>query len=186
MAKKVKVTVKKGDTLSAIAKANNTTVAKIAAANPQITNVNKISVNQKITLPPATTTKPKSSTPIVTMGANTSGQFAGPIPTGTTRTATGYEAVPTSVDAIRNALTKLTSGGVLTDAERILLGMTPVKSSPDKIDAPDEMTMMHLMMTMMHLMMTMMHLMMTMMHLMMTIKELSRRLKKSTMQNNVL
>jgi murein DD-endopeptidase MepM/ murein hydrolase activator NlpD len=137
MAKKVKVTVKKGDTLSAIAKANNTTVAKIAAANPQITNVNKISVNQKITLPPATTTKPKSSTPIVTMGANTSGQFAGPIPTGTTRTATGYEAVPTSVDAIRNALTKLTSGGVLTDAERILLGMTPVKSSPDKIDAPD-------------------------------------------------
>jgi murein DD-endopeptidase MepM/ murein hydrolase activator NlpD len=138
MAKKVKVTVKKGDTLSAIAKANNTTVAKIAAANPQITNVNKISVNQKITLPPATTTKPKSSTPIVTMGANTSGQFAGPIPTGTTRTATGYEAVPTSVDAIRNALTKLTSGGVLTDAERILLGMTPVKSSPDKIDAPDE------------------------------------------------
>jgi murein DD-endopeptidase MepM/ murein hydrolase activator NlpD len=138
MAKKVKVTVKKGDTLSAIAKANNTTVAKIAAANPQITNVNKISVNQKITLPPATTTKPKSSTPIVTMGANTSGQFAGPIPTGTTRTATGYEAVPTSVDAIRNALTKLTSGGVLTDAERILLGMTPVKSSPDKIDAPDD------------------------------------------------
>jgi murein DD-endopeptidase MepM/ murein hydrolase activator NlpD len=138
MAKKVKVTVKKGDTLSAIAKANNTTVAKIAAANPQITNVNKISVNQKITLPPATTTKPKSSTPIVTMGANTSGQFAGPIPTGTTRTATGYEAVPTSVDATRSALAKLTSGGVLTDAERILLGMTPVKSSPDKIDAPDE------------------------------------------------
>ena len=138
MAKKVKVTVKKGDTLSAIANANNTTVAKIAAANPQITNVNKISVNQKITLPPATTTKPKSSTPIVTMGANTSGQFAGPIPTGTTRTATGYEAVPTSVDATRNALTKLTSGRVLTDAERILLGMTPVKSSPDKIDAPDE------------------------------------------------
>ena len=39
-----KVTVKKGDTLSAIAKANNTTVAKIAAANPQITNVNKINV----------------------------------------------------------------------------------------------------------------------------------------------
>ena len=106
-----KVTVKKGDTLSAIAKANNTTVAKIAAANPQITNVNKISVNQKITLPPATTTTPKPSaptsgavsnfTPTVTMGANTSGQFVGPIPTGTTRTATGYESVPTSVDATR-------------------------------------------------------------------------------------
>jgi LysM repeat protein len=91
MAKKVKVTVKKGDTLSAIAKANNTTVAKIAAANPQITNVNKISVNQKITLPPATTTKPKSSTPIVTMGAILVVSLLGPIPTGTTRTATGYE-----------------------------------------------------------------------------------------------
>lgn len=134
-----KVTVQKGDTLSAIAKANNTTVAKIAAANPQITNVNKISVNQKITLPPATTTTPKPSaptsgvvpnfTPTVTMGANTSGKFVGPIPTGTTRTATGYEAVPTSVDATRSALAKLTSGGVLTDAERALLSMAPSGSA---------------------------------------------------------
>jgi LysM repeat protein len=146
-----KVTVKKGDTLSAIAKANNTTVAKIAAANPQITNVNKISVNQKITLPPATTTKPKPSaptsgvvpnfTPTVTMGANTSGQFVGPIPTGTTRTATGYETVPAPVDATRSALTKLTSGSVLTDAERALLGMSPInpqtKDTKDTKDTTD-------------------------------------------------
>jgi hypothetical protein len=48
------------------------------------------------------------------------------------------KTVPTSVDATRSALAKLTSGGVLTDAERILLGMAPVKSSSDKIDAPDE------------------------------------------------
>lgn len=55
-----KVTVKKGDTLSAIAKANNTTVAKIAAANPQIANVNKINVGQKITIPTATAVKDTS------------------------------------------------------------------------------------------------------------------------------
>jgi murein DD-endopeptidase MepM/ murein hydrolase activator NlpD len=61
-----KVTVSKGDTLSAIAKANNTTVAKIAAANPQITNVNKINVGQKITIPTAVTPKAPVPTPIVT------------------------------------------------------------------------------------------------------------------------
>lgn len=33
---------------------------------------------------------PGNITPLVTMGANTSGLFVGPIPTGTTRTATGY------------------------------------------------------------------------------------------------
>lgn len=33
-------------------------------------------------------------TPTVTMGANTSGLFVGPIPTGTTRTATGYTTTP--------------------------------------------------------------------------------------------
>ena len=56
----IKVTVAKGDTLSAIAKANKTTVAKIAAANPQITNVNKINVGQKITIPTAAPVKPVS------------------------------------------------------------------------------------------------------------------------------
>jgi hypothetical protein len=52
-APKTTVTVKAGDTLSAIAKANNTTVAKIAAANPQITNVNVIKPKQVINLPAA-------------------------------------------------------------------------------------------------------------------------------------
>jgi len=60
------VTVKKGDTLSAIAKANKTTVAAIAKANPQIKNVNVIRVGQKVTLPtaakPATPAKPKTPT----------------------------------------------------------------------------------------------------------------------------
>jgi LysM repeat protein len=59
------VTVKKGDTLSAIAKANKTTVAAIAKANPSIKNVNVIRVGQKVVIPgvtSATTTKPTTST----------------------------------------------------------------------------------------------------------------------------
>ncbi len=58
------VTVKKGDTLSAIAKANKTTVAAIAKANPSIKNVNVIKVGQKVIIPgatSATTTKPTTS-----------------------------------------------------------------------------------------------------------------------------
>lgn len=58
------VTVKKGDTLSAIAKANNTTVAAIAKANPSIKNVNVIKVGQKVVIPgatSATTTNPTTS-----------------------------------------------------------------------------------------------------------------------------
>jgi LysM repeat protein len=44
-------TVKKGDTLSAIANKNNTTVKKIVAANPKITNPNLIYSGTKITIP---------------------------------------------------------------------------------------------------------------------------------------
>jgi hypothetical protein len=144
MAKKVKVTVKKGDTLSAIAKAastpgNKVTVADIVKANPEITNPNKIRVDQKITLPAAkktTTTKaptsgalPETFVPTITTPIIQPGQtgFVGPIP-GSTQVYSGDfgdETVPTSFDATRSALAKLTSGGVLTDAERALLGMAP-------------------------------------------------------------
>lgn len=51
------VTVKKGDTLSAIAKANKTTVAAIAKANPSIKNVNVIKPGQKFVIPGATPAK---------------------------------------------------------------------------------------------------------------------------------
>src|SRR5690349_15017567 len=50
--------VKSGDTLSAIASRNDTTVQAILAANPQIKNANSIYVGQKINLPAA-----KPSTP---------------------------------------------------------------------------------------------------------------------------
>lgn len=45
------VTVKKGDTLSAIAKAAGTTVKAIQSANPQITNANLIKPGQVFTIP---------------------------------------------------------------------------------------------------------------------------------------
>jgi len=61
MAEKI-VPVKKGDTLSAIAKANKTSVAAIAAANPNITNLNKISIGQKIVVPVTTPTKTSTNT----------------------------------------------------------------------------------------------------------------------------
>jgi murein DD-endopeptidase MepM/ murein hydrolase activator NlpD len=51
------VTVKQGDTISAIAKANKTTVAAIAKANPSIKNVNVIKVGQKVVVPGATPAK---------------------------------------------------------------------------------------------------------------------------------
>jgi LysM repeat protein len=107
--------VKKGDTLSGIAAANNTTVAKIVAANPQITNPNLIKPGQVITIPAAKATTPTVNTttlagiaaasnavpnftPTVTMGANTSGVFVGPIPVGTTRTSTGYTTTTTTTN----------------------------------------------------------------------------------------
>jgi LysM repeat protein len=62
MAQPTKVTVKKGDTVSAIAKASGVSVAAVAAANPQITNLNKINVGQKIIIPTVTPTKTSTNT----------------------------------------------------------------------------------------------------------------------------
>ena len=45
------IKVKKGDTLSSLAKKNKTSVAAIAAANPEITNVNQINVGQDLVIP---------------------------------------------------------------------------------------------------------------------------------------
>ena len=45
------VKVKKGDSLSKIAEDNNTSVAAIVAANPEITNVNNINVGQDLVVP---------------------------------------------------------------------------------------------------------------------------------------
>ena len=72
MAQPTKVTVKKGDTVSAIAKASGVSVAAVAAANPQIKNLSQINVGQKIVIPTVTPTKTSGNTYAggVTGGAN--------------------------------------------------------------------------------------------------------------------
>jgi len=83
------VRAQSGDSLSAIAKANNLTLSEIKALNPNIVNDAKynggktIFSNTKINIAPASSDK-------ITMGNPNNGMFIGPIPTGTTRTATGY------------------------------------------------------------------------------------------------
>ena len=66
------VKVKSGDTLSAIAAKNNVSVAAIAAANPQISNLNLIRPGQIVTIPTVTANKTSSNTYAggVTGGAN--------------------------------------------------------------------------------------------------------------------
>lgn len=78
MAENKKVTVKSGDTLSSIAKANNTTVSKILAANPVLKTNPKynggstIFSGTKISIPTAT-----SKTGSAGMGAVGRGEYAG-------------------------------------------------------------------------------------------------------------
>ena len=108
-----KVPVKSGDTLSAIAKANDTTVAKILADPRNATIAARVEAGttpifsgSSVAIPPKTATKPAAAAPTsgvvpnfipyITPGNPTNGQFIGPIPTGTTRTATGYETTPTN------------------------------------------------------------------------------------------
>lgn len=96
------VTVKKGDTLSAIAKANKTTVAAIAKANPQITNVNLIRPGQKITIPTAAAT----SKPTVTTTTGTTVTTSGTKTSTSTTTNTNApisSTVPTTKDTLSMA-----------------------------------------------------------------------------------
>lgn len=67
----IKVEVERGDTLSSIAKENNTTVKAILAANPKFTEDpkykggNTIFAGTKVIIPPTVSTPPKSTTPVV-------------------------------------------------------------------------------------------------------------------------
>lgn len=98
--------VKPGDTLSAIARRNNTTVAQLLAINPALSsdpkynNGNVIFSGTKISLP---------------------GQTAADAATGTPSM---------NLDPATLALRKLTSGQTLNDAERTLLGMGPAATTP--------------------------------------------------------
>lgn len=68
-------TVKKGDWLSSIANANNTTVDELVKLNPNITNPNRIFPGQKIVLPQT------SSTPTARTNAQANGLGEQPVPT---------------------------------------------------------------------------------------------------------
>ena len=105
-----KVPVTSGQTLAQFAKANNTTVAAIIADPRNATIAARVAAGTTpvfngttIAVPVASakTTAPTSGvvpnfTPTITPAPNTSGMFVGPIPTGTTRTTSGY--VPTVVN----------------------------------------------------------------------------------------
>jgi murein DD-endopeptidase MepM/ murein hydrolase activator NlpD len=97
--------VKKGDTISAIAAANKVSVAAIAAANPQITNLNKISVGQTINIPNVSTTK--TSTNI----------YAGGVTGGTNPFAAGSGVDTTTLAGINAAsgFTTTPSSGIEVD-----------------------------------------------------------------------
>lgn len=91
------VTVKKGDTLSAIAKANKTTVAAIAKANPQITNVNLIKPGQKVTIPGTTTASTSKATSTTTSKTTSS-------TSGTSVTSTTSPVISSTTPMVRDTL----------------------------------------------------------------------------------
>jgi LysM repeat protein len=110
--------VKKGDTISAIAAKAKVSVAAIAAANPQIKNLNKISVGQTINIPKVDTTV-KTSTKT----------YAGGLTGGSNPFATGSTASQATKDKLAGAAgftptTKVTGG---TDG-----GTPPPPPPPDE------------------------------------------------------
>jgi LysM repeat protein len=102
------VKVKSGDTLSAIAKANNTTVSAIVAANPQITNPNLIKPGQVFTVPSAT-----------------------PAPSGVnTNTLAGIAAASsTNASTLQQLQQKVESWGYKIDPNTGLYNTTPTSSA---------------------------------------------------------
>ena len=83
-------TIKKGDTLSGIAKANKTTVKKIMDANPSITNPNLIRAGATLVIPGKTVSTPPA-------GGSTSGSTASnPVTSTTTSVSPGSTSVVNS------------------------------------------------------------------------------------------
>ena len=71
-------TIQKGDTLSEIAKANNTTVADLQAANPSITNPNLIYAGSTINIPDAAASTPSTTTEAPAQTSPTTGTSTAP------------------------------------------------------------------------------------------------------------
>jgi len=103
--------VKKGDTISGIAAKAGVSVAAIAAANPEITNLNKITVGQTINIPKVATTPTSNKT------------YAGGITGGTNPFSTGSGVDTTTIAGINKAsgftpkpVTNLGDGPVTVDS----------------------------------------------------------------------
>ncbi len=110
-----KVRVQSGQTLSAIAKANNTTVAALREANPKLTENPKYNNGNTLF----------SGTTIVIPAAKPAAPAAPAAPQVTT-------------DAASEALRRLTGGQTLTESDRILLGLgtpSPQAGSSTTVDA---------------------------------------------------
>lgn len=92
----IKVEVERGDTLSSIAKENNTTVKAILAANPKFTEDpkykggNTIFAGTKVIIPPKVSTPPKSTTPVV--------EVPKPVPKGAVEEKNETPLVPATVE----------------------------------------------------------------------------------------
>ena len=147
-------TIKKGDTLSAIAKANNTTVAKIVAANPSITNPNVIRAGAKIEIPgkttattstttsaaPATPPAGPSGQPVVSSGISTAaGTKTDTLSMSQLQKQFGIAAAVIGADSsLKSALDKILGvggGPMITDPalqEQIVKGTSWYRSQTDK------------------------------------------------------
>jgi murein DD-endopeptidase MepM/ murein hydrolase activator NlpD len=152
-------TIKKGDTLSGIAKANKTTVQKIMDANPSITNPNVIRAGAKINIPtaaaptaPATPAAPPApgtstttsvapgSTTVVTSGVSSTGatQMDKFSPAQLASKFGVAAAVINSDKSLQDALNKILgldgSGTMVTDPElqtQIIQGTSWYKNQTD-------------------------------------------------------
>jgi LysM repeat protein len=108
-----KIPVKKGDTLSGIAKAQGTTVAQILADNPTLAARQAAGQTVLFSGTKVLITAPNQATN--PYAAATSGPAAG------AGANVGTASVP--IDAASDALRRLTSGQTLTDADKKILGM---------------------------------------------------------------
>ena len=118
----IKVTVEKGDTLTSIAKENNTTVKAILAANPKFTEQAKyqggkmIWSGTKVVIPPKFSTPAKTNTPVVDVPK----PVDPPLDTSTTSTsATTDTATTTTITTNTITTNTTTSRGGYTNATPI-------------------------------------------------------------------
>ena len=123
----IKVTVEKGDTLTSIAKENNTTVKAILAANPKFTEQAKyqggkmIWSGTKVVIPPKFSTPAKTNTPVVDVPK----PVKLPLDTSTTSTPATTDTATTDTATTNTATTNtittntITSRGGYTNATPI-------------------------------------------------------------------